>query len=257
MLFSSPVKVLVSLLLLALFACPVLAASPTTTRAQVVAQLPHDATAFTQGLLYYRGYLYESTGLHGRSSLRRVDIGSGQVVMQIPLARHYFGEGLARIGQHLFQLTWKAGVAFVYALPHMRRIGRFHYTGQGWGLTADGSHLIMSDGSATLRFINPDTFRVEHRLRVTRNGHPVTNINELAYVRGEIWANVRYRDYIIRIDADTGRVVGLIQAGHLRSRLPDSAGVLNGIAWDPVGQRLFITGKNWPVLFRIRVPGIN
>lgn len=250
--FVLPVKLL--LVVLVLLAWPMRATPADITRARVVARLPHDATAFTQGLLYYRGYLYESTGLHGRSSLRRVAVDSGHVVQQIPLARHYFGEGLARVGKRLYQLTWKAGVAFVYALPDMRRIGRFHYAGQGWGLTANGSQLIMSDGSATLRFIDPATFDVVRRLRVTRNGHPVDNLNELEYIHGEIWANVRYRDYIVRIDAHTGRVVGVIRAGHLRARLPDSAGVLNGIAWDGANQRLFITGKNWPVLLRIRMP---
>lgn len=247
------------LLIGCLCACPALASggNVVVTRAQVVARLPHDVDAFTQGLLYHQGYFYESTGLHGRSSLRRVAVDSGRILARIPLAAHYFGEGLARVGKRLFQLTWKAGVAFVYALPELERIGRWHYPGQGWGLTWDGRHLIMSDGSATLRFIDANTFRLEHRLAVTRAGQPVKNLNELAYVRGEIWANVRYRDHIIRIDADSGRVIGVIKLGHLRQQLPATAGVLNGIAWDAAGQRLFITGKNWPAIFQIRVPGLR
>lgn len=223
-------------------------------RAQVVARYPHDPGAFTQGLLYYQGSLYESTGLHGQSSVRRVAVDSGRILARTALPKRYFGEGLARVGNRLIQLTWKAGVAFVYALPGLKRIDVIHYSGQGWGLTWNGDHLIMSDGSATLRFVAPRTFRVERRLRVTRAGHPVDNINELEYIRGEIWANVRYSDNIIRIDPATGQVTGIIKAGHLRKRLPDTAGVLNGIAWDAANQRLFITGKNWPVLFSIRMP---
>lgn len=227
-------------------------------RAQVVARYPHDAAAFTQGLLYYDGYLYESTGLFGRSSVRRVGLASGRVWARNRLRRRYFGEGLARVGQRLVQLTWKAGVAFVYALPGLERIDVIRYPGQGWGLTWNGSHLIMSDGSAVLRFVEPHSFRVQRRLKVTRAGvGPVDSINELEYIRGRIWANVRHRDKIIRIDPDTGRVTGVIAAGHLRKRLPETAGVLNGIAWDAAGQRLFITGKNWPAVFQIRVPCMN
>lgn len=222
--------------------------------ATVIARYPHDSQAFTQGLLYYQGRLYESTGLRGRSTVRRVDIETGHLLDRSRLPERFFGEGLARVGERLFQLTWKAGVAFVYALPGLKRINRFQYPGQGWGLTWNGRYLIMSDGSSTLRFLEPDTFRTKRLLEVTRSGHPVDKINELEYIHGEIWANVRFSDNIIRIDPQSGRVTGVIKAGHLRKRLPASAGVLNGIAWDRQGRRLFITGKNWPAIFRIELP---
>lgn len=226
------------------------------SRAHIVARYPHDVHAFTQGLLYYNGYLYESTGLHGRSSVRRVAVGSGRVLARSAVPAEFFGEGLARVGNRLFQLTWQAGVAFVYALPGLRRIGRRHYRGQGWGLTWDGRHLIMSDGSSILRFVDPDTFAVERRLQVTRAGRPVDRLNELEYFCGAIWANVRYADSIVRIDPRSGSVTAVLDASPLRRALPapDAAGVLNGIAWDEQGRRLFVTGKNWPLVFAIRPP---
>src|SRR5699024_6803249 len=160
--------------------------------ADVVASYPHDANAFTQGLLYLDGQLYESTGLHGASSLRRVRLVDGMVLAQHRLPTRLFGEGLARVGQRLYQLTWKAGVVRVYALPDLRPLGRHSYAGQGWGLAWDGEHLIMSDGSATLRFVTPDPFTVSHELTVTYRGTPVSRLNELAYFCGAIWANIRF-----------------------------------------------------------------
>lgn len=242
-----------------------LAAGPITACAQddvpaytakILAQHPHDPNAFTQGLLYFSGYLYESTGLHGQSSLRRVDAASGRVLARTTVPADFFGEGLARVGERLFQLTWKAGVAFVYALPDMKRIGRRHYRGQGWGLAWDGHHLIMSDGSATLRFLDPDSFAVERRLQVTQHGQSLSKINELEYFCGALWANIRYSDTIVRIDPRSGAVTATLDARPLRRALPTSAqaGVLNGIAWDEQHRRLFLTGKNWPLLFQVRLP---
>lgn len=227
--------------------------SVSVTPAQVVARYPHDARAFTQGLLYYAGALYESTGLYGQSSLRRVTINDGVIQLQSRLPKRYFGEGLARVGAQLIQLTWKAGIAFVYDLSTFKHIKTLHYRGEGWGLTWDGRHLIMSDGSDRLRFLAADTFHVQRRLHVTHAGHAVNNINELEYINGEIWANVRYSDDIIRIDPNSGTVIGIVTTSHLRRQL-SAAGVLNGIAWDADNQRLFITGKNWPALFQIRLP---
>ena len=233
---------------------PAAGASISVTQAHVVARYPHDARAFTQGLLYAAGALYESTGLYGQSSLRRVTLTDGGIEAQSRLPRRYFGEGLARVGARLIQLTWKSGVAFVYDLATLERVRTLHYHGEGWGLAWNGRQLIMSDGSDTLRFIAADTFRTQRRLQVTRSGQPVENINELEYINGEIWANVRYSDNIIRIDPGSGAVTGIVETGHLRRQLPASAGVLNGIAWDMDNKRLFITGKNWPALFQIHLP---
>ncbi|HLQ86621.1 MAG TPA: glutaminyl-peptide cyclotransferase [Salinisphaeraceae bacterium] len=230
------------------------AAQERPATAVVVARYPHDAGAFTQGLLFYHGHLYESTGLHGHSSLRRVALATGEILAQTDLEQRYFGEGLARVGNQLLQLTWKAGVAFVYDLPDGELARIMRYSGEGWGLTFDGRHLIMSDGSATLRFIDPATFATQHRLTVTHNGKRVSRLNELEYINGEIWANVWHADDIIRIEPASGRVTGIVSAAHLRAELPASAGALNGIAWDAVGKRLFITGKNWPTLYQIRLP---
>lgn len=224
--------------------------------ANPVARYRHDPQAFTQGLLYFDGMLYESTGLYGKSSLRRVLVDSGHITHRVDLPQRLFGEGLARVGQRLYQLTWKAGVALVYALPDLRLLGRRHYPGQGWGLTWDGRHLIMSDGSATLRYLNPEDFSVDHRVRVTYRDAPVARLNELEYFCGALWANIRYADVIVRIDPDTGGVTAVLDAAPLRQALPEpaSAGVLNGMAWNPQRQRLLVTGKNWPAMFALSLP---
>lgn len=250
-----PVRLLAAAALAA--TTPVYAASFAPVRvADAVASYPHDVAAFTQGLLYFRGRLYESTGLHDASSLRRVRLADGKVLTRRELPAHLFGEGLARVGHYLYQLTWKAGVARVHALPDMRLLRRYRYRGQGWGLTWDGEHLVMSDGSATLRFITPDDFVSERELTVTYHGAPVPRLNELAYFCGAIWANIRYADVIVRIDPASGVIIGSINATSLRDALPDpaAAGVLNGIAWNPDTQRILVTGKNWPLLFAIRMP---
>jgi glutaminyl-peptide cyclotransferase len=221
----------------------------------VVHSYPHDSTAFTQGLLYRDGFLYESTGLNGQSTLRKVALETGQVVQRHVVNPQFFAEGLVDWKDELIQLTWRSQVGFIYGLDTFAEKRTFTYRGEGWGLTRDDARLIMSDGSAELRFLDPSTFRELSRVSVTDVGRPVLELNELEYVRGEIYANVWQTDRIARIDPATGRVTGwidlagLLPAGARRS--PDA--VLNGIAWDAKGNRLFVTGKLWPMLYEITV----
>lgn len=230
--------------------------SPAPDGYQIVRVYPHDPNAFTQGLVYLDGHLYESTGLNGRSSLRMVDLQTGQVLQHHELPAEYFGEGLTNWGSSLVQLTWKAGTAFVYDRFSFALQRTLHYSGEGWGLTQDGKNLIMSDGSSVLRFLDPRTFRDIRRLPVVdEKGHPVLDVNELEYVRGEIYANVWHTDRIARISPRTGRVVGWIDLSGLmdKRQLSDPDAVLNGIAYDSKFDRLFVTGKLWPKLFEIKV----
>lgn len=240
---------------LALAAAGTVGAAPPQYRLEVVATHPHDARAYTQGLLWADGRLYESTGKKGRSSVRRVAPATGEVERRTPLADRYFGEGLAKVGDRLVQLTWKAGTGFVYDADSLARRSSFSYAGQGWGLTYDGDRLIMSDGSATLRFLDPETLAVTGTLTVTAGDQPLPRLNELEMVRGELWANVYPTDLIVRIDPADGRVTGVIRAASLRDHLPagHKVDVLNGIAYDPEGDRIFVTGKLWPRLFEVRV----
>lgn len=222
---------------------------------RVVNAYPHDPTAFTQGLIYRDGYLYESTGLKGQSTLRKVNLETGEVVRQVRVDAKYFAEGLASWGGRLIQLTWRSNVAFVYDAGTLSVENTLSYSGEGWGLTADGSRLIMSDGSDTLRLMDPATFRERARLSVRDGSAPVRNLNELEFVKGEIYANIWYTDRIARIAPDTGRVVGWID---LTGLLPavyqlEAGAVLNGIAYDAGSDRLFVTGKLWPKLFEIKL----
>lgn len=219
---------------------------------RVVASHPHDPQAYTQGLVYREGFLYESTGRRGRSELRKVRLRTGEVVQRTALDDRFFGEGLALWRDRLIQLTWQSGTGFVYDLDDFRERATFSYAGEGWGLTHDGRHLIMSDGSATLRRLDPASFEVVRRVRVRDGGDPVDGLNELEYIRGEIYANVWQTDRIVRIDPASGRVNSWIDL----SGLPlDGAnrGVLNGIAHDAEHNRLFVTGKLWPRLFEIEL----
>ena len=221
---------------------------------RVVGSHPHDPQAFTQGLLYSDGVLYESTGLNGRSTIRKVRLETGEVLQVQRLEPQYFGEGIALWSGSLVQLTWQSEIGFVYDLATFRRTRTFSYTGEGWGLTQDGRHLIMSDGSAQLRFLDPKTFREVRRLTVRDAGQPVPHLNELEYVRGEIFANVWQSDRIARIAPATGQVKGWIDLhGLLSPREAAGVDVLNGIAYDAAGDRLFVTGKLWPRLFHIQV----
>jgi glutamine cyclotransferase len=222
---------------------------------KVVHVWPHDRGAFTQGLLYLDGVLYESTGLNGESSLRKVELESGKVLKKVAVPGEYFAEGLALLDTNLFQLTWKNHKCFVYDLATFEPKRELAYPTEGWGLTTDGHWLILSDGSAQIRFLDPGTFEVKRTIEVTARGQPVPMLNELEYIKGEIFANVWTSNYIVRIDPATGRVTGVIDLTGLlpkQDRAPDTD-VLNGIAYDPAGGRLFVTGKHWPKLFEIRL----
>jgi glutaminyl-peptide cyclotransferase len=222
---------------------------------QVVRTYPHDPGAFTQGLIYRDGYLYESTGLNGQSTLRKVQLETGTVVQQIAVDDQYFAEGLTDWGDELVQLTWQAHLGFVYGRAAFDRRRTFRYGGEGWGLTHDQSRLILSDGSASLRFLDPDTFEQTGQLEVTDAGAPVVNLNELEIVKGVVYANVWQTDDIVMIALASGHVIGRIDLAGLRP--PASAehpiDVLNGIAYDASADRLFVTGKFWPALYEIRV----
>lgn len=225
---------------------------------RVIAEFPHDPAAFTQGLVFHGGYLYESTGLNGASSLRQVELKSGKVLKIVRLAPRYFGEGIAILRGRIFQLTWRSKTGFVYDLKSFRQVDAFSYDTEGWGLTTDGSSLIMSDGTDTLRYLKPGTFETVKVLKVKDGGRPVYLLNELEFVKGEIFANVLGSDFIACISPETGSVKRWIDLRQLRSRFNSkTAEVLNGIAYDSKSGRLFVTGKNWPVLFEIRVSGTN
>jgi len=221
---------------------------------RVVNAYPHDPDAYTQGLIYRGGFLYESTGRNGQSTLRKVKLETGAVLRQRPVDPQHFGEGLAEWKGRLYQLTWRSNVAFVYDLATFAPVRTLRYPGEGWGLTAAPEGLILSDGTAELRVLDPETFRVIRRVTVRDAGVPVDQLNELEFVRGEVWANVWHTDRIARIAPKTGRVVGWIDLSGLMStyRL-DGEAVLNGIAYDAATQRLFVTGKLWPRLFEIEI----
>ncbi len=222
---------------------------------RVVAQYPHDPTSFTQGLLFYKGHLIEGTGQHGESRLLRVNLQTGQALAEVPLPSQYFGEGVALANGELFQLTWKNRVGFVYDPDTFQLKRTVRYAGEGWGLTFDGQFLVMSDGSATLRFLDPQTFQVTRRVIVREGNQQVKALNELEYVNGEIWANIWYGEQIARINPRDGRVLGWIDLRGLKpsSLAANRDAVYNGIAYDPDSNRLFVTGKNWPVLYEIQV----
>ena len=221
----------------------------------VVNEYPHDPEAFTQGLIYRDGHLFESTGLNGRSSLRQVRLNTGEVVRRIDVDARHFAEGLVDWNSRLIQLTWQSNVGFVYALDTFALQQTFPYAGEGWGLTRDDRRLIMSDGSATLRFLDPDTLSETGRLAVTERGLPINNLNELEMVRGEIFANVWQTDEVVVIAPATGHVTARINFAGLRTRLDQTRpiDVFNGLAWDDAGGRLFVTGKLWPRLFEVRI----
>jgi glutaminyl-peptide cyclotransferase len=220
----------------------------------IVNVFPHDPGAFTQGLEYLDGVLYEGTGLNGRSSIRKVKLETGQVLQRRDISNQYFGEGLTIWHSELFQLTWQSGVALVYDRQSFAPRQTYKYTGEGWGLTHDAENLIMSDGTDALRFLDPATFRERRRIKVTAVGSPVMQLNELEWVKGEIFANVWQTDYVARIDPATGIVRGWLDLrGLLPARERASADVLNGIAYDAARDRLFVTGKLWPKLFEVRV----
>lgn len=223
---------------------------------QIIHVYPHDSRAFTQGLIYVDGHLYESTGLLGRSSLRLVDLSTGQVLQKHDLPSEYFGEGLTDWGSNLIQLSWTTHEGFVYDRFSFSLLQTFAYDGEGWGLTHDDTQLIMSDGTSYLRFLDPKSFRVTRRIHVLDvAGHAVENLNELEYIHGEIYANIWQTDEIIRISPRTGKILGRIDLSGIidEDELEGPGAVLNGIAYDSTGDRLFITGKLWPKLFEIKI----
>jgi glutaminyl-peptide cyclotransferase len=223
---------------------------------RIVKTYPHDPQAFTQGLIYKDGFLYEGTGLKGQSSIRKVELTTGKVLMQTQLPADVFGEGITIWGDKVIGLTWTEQVGFVLDLQTLKLWRRFSYPGEGWGLTHNNRELIMSDGTAELRFLDPVSMRELRRMRVTANGQPLERLNELEWVNGQIFANVWQTDRIARIDPKTGHVVGWIDLTGLLPAAEQTAGrvdVLNGIAYDAKGKRLFVTGKLWPKLFEIEL----
>jgi glutamine cyclotransferase len=222
---------------------------------KIINAYPHDPGAFTQGLVFEDGFLYEGTGLYGRSSLRKVELKTGKVLQIRNLSDQYFGEGITIFLDKIIQLTWQSRVGFVYRKENFDVMSQFHYSTEGWGITHDGVHLIMSDGTSTLYFLDPETFEVVNHVDVHDGTTPVTNLNELEYIRGEVYANVWQTDFIVQIDPQTGDVVGWID---LEGLLPPGehgtrVDVLNGIAYDVKHDRLFVTGKLWPTLFEIEL----
>ena len=222
---------------------------------QVVHVYPHDRAAFTQGLEYHDGFLYEGTGRFGQSRLRKVELETGKVVQELDLGAEYFGEGVTVIDQRIVELTWMAQKGFVYDRATWRLLRTFDYPGQGWGLTNDGRQIYMSDGTAQIRCWDGSTLAEKRRITVRDGSQPVTELNELEWVEGEIYANVWHSDRIARISPEDGRVTGWIDlAGLLAARERENGeAVLNGIAYDAAGGRLFVTGKLWPKLFEIRL----
>lgn len=222
---------------------------------EIVKVHPHDANAFTQGLVFDKGVLYESTGLRGRSTLRKIRLETGKLLQIHYLPERCFGEGLTLWQDNLIQLTWQSGTGFIYDKHSFAQLGEFHYPTEGWGITYDGSHLIMSDGTATLHFLDPHTFSEVKRLEVRDRGVPVFRLNELEYINGEIYANVWGIDYIAKVASTTGQVVGWVDLTGLRGLLDNAQGadILNGIAYDAASEHIFVTGKCWPKLFEIKL----
>lgn len=221
---------------------------------QIVHTYPHDTLAFTEGLFYLNGFLYESTGQEGQSSVRKVKLETGEVVQKHDLPEAYFGEGIVNWKDKVMQLTYKTEVGFVYDLNSFTVLKEFKYPGEGWAMTTDGKRIIMDDGTAEFRFWNPDTLQETGRITVTDQGVPVQHLNELEWVKGQIYANIWETDRVARIDPATGHVVGWIDlTGLLTPAERDRADVLNGIAYDAAHDRLFVTGKYWPKLFEIKL----
>jgi glutamine cyclotransferase len=222
---------------------------------EVLRRFPHDTTAYTQGLLYVNGQLYESTGQLGRSQVRRVDLETGRVLASRSLPNDRFGEGLTLLGDRLYQLTWQTNVGYMYEAETLALVDSFAYEGEGWGLATDGTSLIMSDGTANLRYLDPETFEVTNELTVQDQGSPLTHVNELEYIDGKLYANIYQSDRIVRIDAATGEVEAWF---NLRGLLPSEersrrTDVLNGIAYHEGTGNFLVTGKFWPALFELRL----
>jgi glutaminyl-peptide cyclotransferase len=221
----------------------------------IVGRFPHDTKAFTEGLLYRDGILYESTGREGQSDIRKVRLSDGRVLKSVRLAPTLFGEGITDWKDELISVTWTTGIGFRWNLRQLRKTSQFSYPGEGWGLTQNGTHLILSDGSADLRVLNPKTFGLVRRINVSYNHRPVRKLNELEWVNGRIFANVWETPIIVRINPQTGAVDGVLDLTALVRSVPthDRDDVLNGIAYDPATDRLLVTGKNWPTLYALKL----
>jgi glutamine cyclotransferase len=235
------------------------AVTPTRYGYRVINRYPHDETAFTQGLVFLGNRLYESTGLFGKSTLRKVDLQSGNVLQLTRLEENVFGEGLTVLNNRLIQLTWRAGVAFVYDINSLRKTGQFHYHGEGWGSTTIDDELIVSNGSAILTWLTPEQHRITHAIHVREGSRSVQGLNELEYVEGKVLANVWPSDCIAEIDQETGQITGWIDLTGLYREpdRPNSRAILNGIAYDKDKQRLFVTGKLWPYVYEIERVAAN
>jgi glutamine cyclotransferase len=223
---------------------------------EIVHTYPHDPSAFTEGLFYLNGFLYESTGLEEHSTIRKVRLETGEVLQKLDIPAQYFGEGIVNWQGQIISLTWKTQLGFVFDLATFKQQRRFHYQGEGWALTRNDTEIIMSDGTPELRFLDPKSLRETHRIEVTLEGKTISNVNELEWVKGEIFANVWQTDFVLRIDPLNGHVVGVVNLTGLLKRsdiVPGQTDVLNGIAYDAKADRLFVTGKNWPKLFEIRL----
>ena len=254
------------LVLVALFVCcPLLlqpsahaqapAQAPAEYRFIIVRAFPHDTSAYTQGLAYRDGFLYEGTGLNGRSSLRKVNLETGAVVQRVDLEPEFFGEGITIFRDRIMQLTWKSQIGFVYDLKSFHLAQQFSYSGEGWGLATDSRDLYMSDGTSDIRVLDPETFGEKRHFKVHDGSKPIDQLNELEFVEGQIFANIWHTNHIARISPQTGAVAGWIDLTGLLSPVfhLESEAVLNGIAYDSARKRLFVTGKLWPSVFEIKL----
>lgn len=234
---------------------PISTSGTTLHSIRVVNVYPHDPAAFTQGLAFHKGYIYEGTGISGQSGIRKVELKTGRVLKSQGLPAEHFGEGITICRNKLIQLTWQSHTGFVYDLQSFRLLQTFSYPTEGWGITCDGDHLVMSDGTAVLRFLDVRTYKIVKQIEVRDRGNILPNINELEFIKGEIYANVWGTGYIVRISPQTGQVLGWIDLRDLYRHVGvgRNIDVLNGIAYDAKGDRLFVTGKYWPNLFEIRL----
>ncbi len=225
---------------------------PLTWKYRVIRSYPHDKEAYTQGFFYHKGYFYEGTGQETRSSLREVEPETGRIRRQLNLSSNLFGEGITMVGDLIYQVTWQNKVGFVYRMDSFTQLRKIYYQTEGWGLTTAGDRIIMSDGTNNLYFIEPEMFTTVSQIEVYDNSEAIDSLNELEFVEGEIWANIWLTDKIARIDPASGRVLGYIDlTGLLVKDQRDKPGELNGIAYDPATKRIFVTGKNWPLVFEI------
>ena len=222
---------------------------------KILKTFPHDPNAFTQGLTYWNGFLYEGTGLRGRSSIRKIRLKNGDVLQRTDLPPEFFGEGITILNNKIIQLSWQEHTGFVYDVKDFRLLNRFSYTGEGWGLTDDGHDLYMSDGTDEIRVLDGTSFSEKRRIKVHDGGERINQLNELEFVEGELFANIWQTDRIARISPKTGKVTGWIELKGLLSPMYklESSAVLNGIAYDKKGKRLFVTGKLWPSIFEIKL----